>query len=134
MVDITGVHPYADKLRPGRFDPTLSEDPQIRAGQLKVAAGIARGFGSNPKRAPQFVYFIQSGSNGPIKIGAAASPLSRLRELQTGNPAQLTMLGVEPGGSSRERELHQRFSAHRLGGEWFAPANDLLAYIAAVAA
>jgi hypothetical protein len=46
------------------------------------------------------VYFIQSGR--AIKIGYAANPLSRLAELQIGNPEPLVLLGAIPGGATEE--------------------------------
>jgi len=79
-------------------------------------------------RGERFVYFIQSGERGPIKIGAAANPFARLRELQTGNPYQLRLLLAEDAGChawALERALHRRFASSRLGGEWFAITHDM---------
>jgi hypothetical protein len=38
-----------------------------------------------------------------------------------------------PGGRRAERELHRRFEAHRLRGEWFAPVPELLAFVETLA-
>jgi hypothetical protein len=80
-----------------------------------------------------FIYFIQSGfGDGPIKIGIAANPEARLKELQTANPYWLSLLGVirvTSAGEARdiERELHMQFSMSRTRprGEWFRPSLEL---------
>lgn len=79
----------------------------------------------------QWVYFVQASTptdfNGPVKIGIALNPSSRLMELQTGNPYLLLLRGYRAGGVDLERELHKRFESWRLNGEWFdadAPGLD----------
>jgi hypothetical protein len=68
---------------------------------------------------PTFIYFVQSGENGPIKIGFSNRPDRRLPELQTGNPRELVLRHVIPGDTSVERQLHTRFEPARIRGEWF---------------
>jgi hypothetical protein len=70
----------------------------------------------------EWVYFIQAGYDGPIKIGTAKNVEARKAELQTGNPRKLHVLGKRAGGRDVERELHDRFRAYRIRGEWFHPA------------
>jgi N-acetylneuraminic acid mutarotase len=71
------------------------------------------------------VYFIQS-SNGPIKIGVATNVEARAASLQSGNPCPIKILAIiKNGGKELERELHKRFAADRLGGEWFQNSNSL---------
>lgn len=67
------------------------------------------------------IYFIQQGTDGPIKIGFAADCERRLDALQTGNPHDLHLLAVMGGDINREKELHQRFAEGNLRGEWFQP-------------
>ncbi|MDE3103187.1 MAG: GIY-YIG nuclease family protein [Chloroflexota bacterium] len=81
-----------------------------------------------PARQPK-VYLIQVGNNGPIKIGQAVDPPSRLRELQVSHAERLILLAVIEDLS--ENELHERFYEHHIRGEWFAPAHDILALAAA---
>lgn len=69
-----------------------------------------------------FVYFIQSGASGPIKIGLSKAPTQRVSKLQTGNPRELILRHVIPGDRSVEDELHDRFKAARIRGEWFGRA------------
>lgn len=79
-------------------------------------------------RANSTVYFIQVAS-GEIKIGNANCANARLRKLQSANPHKLTLLATCAGGEPQEREYHTRFAQHRLVGEWFTPAPDILAEI-----
>lgn len=81
-------------------------------------------------RRPGSVYFIQSGSTGPVKIGFATDPGSRMRSLQTGHPEKLRVLAVvQEATQMDEKDLHSRFAHLRIQGEWFQPGSDLLAYI-----
>lgn len=75
----------------------------------------------------RYVYFIQAGEDGPVKIGVAAEPFKRLAELQTGNPARLRVVAIIEGDTGIEKALHERFAEHRLEGEWFKPTHVLLA-------
>ena len=68
---------------------------------------------------PNFVYFIQEGQRGPVKIGRAVDPERRIRQLQTGNPTTLGLRHVLPGGPKLESALHRRFEPARIRGEWF---------------
>lgn len=86
------------------------------------------GMEASRKQREAQVYFIQT-LNGEIKIGMAIDPQARMRGLQTSHPAQLTMLACCIGGHEQERQYHARFAAHRLHGEWFRPAPEILAEI-----
>lgn len=80
-------------------------------------------------RRPQTVYFMQSLEGGPIKIGVAVDVEDRRRKLQTPG-LRLKLLATMPGSYPEERALHARFAAYRQHKEWFAPAPELLAFIA----
>lgn len=75
------------------------------------------------------VYFIQQGDSGAIKIGCSKNPSQRLAGLQTGHSEPLRLLTCAVGSQAQERALHDRFAHLRVSGEWFRPADDLLAYI-----
>lgn len=77
--------------------------------------------------AGSFVYFVQSGSSGPIKIGFAKNAGVRLRGLQTGSHEKLRLLCAIPGGRALEAALHKAFKDARLDGEWFKPTPALVA-------
>lgn len=74
----------------------------------------------------RFVYFIRRGEDGPIKIGVAADPFTRLRDLQTGCPERFRLLAAWPGDLQNERSIHRSLARHRIEGEWFAPSRDVL--------
>jgi len=77
------------------------------------------------------VYFLGEDENGcsPIKIGVAKNIEKRTRNLQTGNPSTLRLLGwIEASEDFKlEGDLKRRFDAVRVRGEWFAiePADIL---------
>jgi hypothetical protein len=77
-----------------------------------------------------FVYFIQAGEDGAIKIGVTSDdPERRRNQLQVGNPAVLKLLGAIKGDHARERQLHRDLSEWRLEGEWFKPDPTVIAAI-----
>lgn len=75
------------------------------------------------------VYFIKAGNH--IKIGQTSGSIDRrIKSLATGHYDQMTALAViEDAPAPLEFELHQRFAAYRVRGEWFKAAPELLAYI-----
>lgn len=97
-------------------------DAEIERGRAHDAAAVA-------KEVNQRVYFIGSQS-GPIKIGIAVNPLSRLSTLQTGHHEKLELLATCDGGQERERAYHKQFADRRLSGEWFERCPEIEAEIA----
>lgn len=78
----------------------------------------------------EFIYFIINPDSQAIKIGKAKNVFKRLKDLQTGSPAELKLLkiiDVRAGKEAREREeqFHQKFQHLRLIGEWFRYDGDL---------
>jgi Meiotically up-regulated gene 113 len=69
------------------------------------------------------VYFLGEDENGcsPIKIGVARNIAHRRRNLQTGNPLVLKLLGwIEADEDFQlEATLKRQFKAKRRRGEWF---------------
>jgi hypothetical protein len=110
-------------LREGyRVSRCHAESPNVLLN-MKLRPGAAT--------VPGGVYFIQAGTDGPIKIGISDNPAKRLAQLQTAHPVGLALLGVVPDVDlALERELHRRFAAYRMNGEWFAPAAPVLDYVA----
>jgi hypothetical protein len=72
-------------------------------------------------------YFIQSSAGGPIKIGQAVNPKKRLSGLQTSHTVKLEILAVL--NENRESELHGRFRALRVRGEWYRCERPLVDYL-----
>lgn len=72
--------------------------------------------------ATGFVYFITIGEPYPthVKVGyTRKNPFGRMRDLQTGCPFKMAMLGFAFGNQQMESELHDVFSHYRKEGEWF---------------
>lgn len=75
------------------------------------------------------IYFVECGDL--VKIGTTNNDVhTRLSNMQTGNPAPMVLLGQMRGGVSVEAELHRRFRALHVRGEWFQHSGDLRAFIA----
>lgn len=83
---------------------------------------------------PSFVYFTGEQDEGPLKIGVAKDPVSRLRGMQTGNSRRLRVERVLIGDRDLEQLLHQIWNdlvvvvPHKAGRpdappgtEWFRP-------------
>jgi hypothetical protein len=76
------------------------------------------------------VYFLQAGTNGPVKIGyvnGRTRLVNRIEVLQCGNAEKLRLIGVlDPAGYKTESWLHGLFAEERIRGEWFNPHPDIL--------
>jgi hypothetical protein len=81
----------------------------------------------------KYVYFIQEGDYGPIKIGYSEDPLARLSQCQTGNPRKLILLKTLKGGRVLEKKLHKKYAQYNICGEWFSPAIPILKLIEKIA-
>ena len=70
----------------------------------------------------------------PIKLGFTRSPSQRVNSLNTCGPypVQLMATWPAPEGLENERRVIAQFAHLRLLGEWFAPAPELIAFIAQV--
>lgn len=82
-----------------------------------------------PSAMDGFVYFLQSGPAGPIKIGWSQDVARRIEELQTANALRLELLGTLPGRMEDEAALHTRFAHLRMEGEWFQDAVEIHSYL-----
>lgn len=76
------------------------------------------------------VYFIQGESTRLIKIGFTDRAVkARCAILQVGSPDKLIILGSIDGSREIESYLHDIFAKHRVIGEWFRPAVEILEFI-----
>ena len=73
------------------------------------------------------VYFLHAPAAGLIKIGCSDNIRARLTNLAVSSPVPLTLLGIVSGGRAREFELHKKFEALRVRGEWFSDENGEIA-------
>ncbi len=72
------------------------------------------------------VYFVQC--NEFVKIGFAYDPVSRMCNMQIGNPYKLKLLKVIQSMTPEqlEQEIHGKIEAYRVRGEWFKLPQDVL--------
>lgn len=78
-----------------------------------------------------WIYFVQAGAGGPIKIGWTVDPQKRLEQLQTGSHIRLFILGAIEGSTAGESTLHKRWSEYRIRGEWFEAAPEIIDFVMA---
>nr|WP_276046570.1 MULTISPECIES: GIY-YIG nuclease family protein [unclassified Sphingomonas] len=64
--------------------------------------------------------------DGPVKIGTTYDLPRRLRHIQAACPYEVALLADFPGSYGLEAELHEGFRQHRLKGEWFTRAPEIL--------
>ena len=87
---------------------------------------------------PPLIYYVRR--EQWVKIGTTSNLSKRMADLARGGvtiPVGMTLGPVELlashlGDVAEEKALHARFAEHRVAGEWFHPAPDLLAHIASV--
>lgn len=85
-----------------------------------------------PKRG--FVYLIgMEGDDTVVKIGFTIDLDDRLSTLQTSSHRTLKILASISGTYATETELHRRFAADHIRGEWFRLSPEIVAFIAAAA-
>lgn len=75
------------------------------------------------------ITFIQAGEKGPIKIGFTDQPTTRKKGLQTAHYDELRIIGVMEGDNKLEDELHVRFEAYKIRGEWYRPESEIFKYV-----
>lgn len=78
------------------------------------------------KNADNWVYFVQRGDGGPIKIGFSCIPSVRISQLQVGCAEKLIVLACVRGNVKLEGALHDKLADHALRGEWFTPHPEVL--------
>lgn len=76
-----------------------------------------------------FIYFVQVGLKGDIKIGFSKNIKSRIHTLQTSIPETIRLLGYVAGDMNLEKELHKRFKLLRRKGEWFYCDKSIIDYL-----
>jgi hypothetical protein len=77
------------------------------------------------------IYFLLDAAAAAVKIGFTnrRHHKNRVKEVATGNPHPLELLGTIPGTRGYERQLHAEWSHLRMHGEWFRAAPELTAWI-----
>ena len=118
-VKLCDVKDVIEQTGPRR--PNADAEAKTRLADMALEWNVDAGIG--------YIYFIQCGKSGPIKVGITDNVKRRLKTLQCANPCKLELLLAFLGGEVMECALHRKFSAHRLRGEWFEPAPPLTTFI-----
>jgi hypothetical protein len=85
--------------------------------------------GQNPYLRKDVVYFVYSA--GRIKIGFSTGLKIRHKQLRATGPFNPTVLLVMDGSLGDDADLHVKFAADRVHGEWFNLSKPLRAYLTA---
>jgi hypothetical protein len=83
--------------------------PRITSGTLFISA--------RPKKMC-YVYVLFNGVDA-VKIGKSKKPFARKKELQTGSPHKLELIGQIVGDEELEHTIHRALESQRMSGEWF---------------
>lgn len=79
-----------------------------------------------------FVYFLSAEEAGVVKIGVTDDLDRRIGSITRMSPLPLELLLAIPGDHKVESQMHERFKAQRLHGEWFSTTDGkILEFIAA---
>jgi hypothetical protein len=126
---------YADRhgrervyFRHGSYRVRLPDDVKeigfLTAYDAARAGDPAMARHGRAERTARPVHVYVAGDGNRVKIGVAANPERRMRELRTAAPLVSLIHAREfsnrAGAVATERALHSRFSDRRVAGEWFA--------------
>ena len=74
-----------------------------------------------------YIYFIQAGEGGPIKVGfTSMKPERRISHIQTGCPWPIKVIGLIEGDAADEKRIHKQLAPYKTKGEWFSPVAEVL--------
>lgn len=94
----------------------------------ELAEGAARLYPPAPTAC--WLYFIWAPEAERIKIGRTRDVANRLRDLSTGSPVPLRLLGAVPCPSKTEEfRVHMLWMDHWSHGEWFRRSPELWDWI-----
>lgn len=116
-----------------RFPP-LSEERQRQILARLTPRKPAQKAKAKAKPITPHTYLVGAEGSPLVKIGyTGVAPLKRLASLQTGQPMTLSLLWSLP--VNIEGQLHKRFAAYRVRGEWFdlTPLGDAVEVVQAAA-
>ncbi len=75
-----------------------------------------------------WIYFVQEGADGHVKIGKTENLRARLHALRNANPRPLRLIALWWAPEVCEPALHEMFSSARVRGEWFHATEELLRF------
>jgi hypothetical protein len=75
------------------------------------------------------IYFMQTGTEGLVKIGKSTDVNFRIETIQSWEPSALHIIRTLDAPDWVERWLHRQFAPHRKRGEWFKFHPDMLTIV-----
>ncbi len=127
-----GFLPRSVRLWHGPGEPSADELARIEARARQLTMDLEDWI-VQPERKVRskrgLIYFVRAGEN--VKIGFTQNVDQRVAQLQTFFPFQLEITLVLPGSLLTERQLHHRFRASRVTGEWFRHGPEIDAFVQA---
>jgi hypothetical protein len=72
------------------------------------------------------VYVLLDAGNSLVKIGCSMAPEFRVRDVENQLKRRLVLVASMKGDFTKERALHVKLAAHRVFGEWFHIAPEVL--------
>jgi hypothetical protein len=106
------------QLTPAEQGPILREASKVLATARSERPGLF-----------SWVYAVQAGDGGPVKIGISDKPRDRLATLQQANHETLIPLAAWHTLKLEEKELHAEYAYAHIRGEWFQPVPELIDYV-----
>lgn len=82
-------------------------------------------------KADLYTLIGMEGDNSVVKIGFATKVNDRRSTLQTSSDRELKVLLSIKGTRDKEKEVHQRFAADHIRGEWFRRTEAIENFITA---
>lgn len=81
------------------------------------------------KKRKRYVYFIQAGKDGPVKIGVTNTVSQRMTMMQAHNHEELYLLLSFEGNELAELSLHRMFAEYHIRGEWFRYGPEIQKFV-----
>jgi hypothetical protein len=103
---------------------TLSGMAHARKGNREAPMNIRACIIHDP-----IVYLIHMIDTWYYKIGMTTNIASRLSSLSTASPVGMELIAWKYGGADQEKQLHDKYHAHRTRGEWFKFNDDVTAHV-----
>lgn len=122
----TNIEIASDALK--SVNPLCVQDPKAKFERNKQLLLSAPNLAADAKKAGR-IYVIGWSEDGPLKIGIATNPDSRLLGIQNGCPYELRVMYVSPRVTSMllffEGQIHRHLADRRMMGEWFDCSYDV---------
>lgn len=102
----------------------------LRAGRIRAADLCHNADGPVIRRLPSFrLYAFRATQSGFIKFGITGDVPRRLTVIRSANWEEIELLAHAPSDRRTEAILHTQLAPWRIRGEWYEPADRVLAEV-----